>query len=310
MKTIDIRRIDLNLLIAFEAIYEEGSVTQASERLHLPQSALSHALSRLRELFNDPLFERRGNIIAPTAMARHLIGPVQSALGLLERSINQIRPVSQHQARRRLNIGLLLSTYGVSFLPQLMTRMDNAAPYEVSVSHYALGKLEPSLAAGKIDVAIQFEFPHSSQIRSTLLSREALGIMARQDHPLATLNFDLDAYLGQYHVLVAPYERGANLVDMEFQRLGLERRIALRCQDYWTACKTVEATDFLLTATRSTLARMLGSFPGNRLMKLPADLHTPEAMNICLYWHESADTDPDIQWLRDTLRSIFEANSP
>jgi DNA-binding transcriptional LysR family regulator len=70
MKTIDIRRIDLNLLIAFEAIYEEGSVTQASERLHLTQSALSHALSRLRELFDDPLFERRGNIIAPTAMAR------------------------------------------------------------------------------------------------------------------------------------------------------------------------------------------------------------------------------------------------
>ena len=76
MKTIDIRRIDLNLLIAFEAIYEEGSVTQVKNLLfkhtsmHLTQSALSHALSRLRELFDDPLFERRGNIIAPTAMAR------------------------------------------------------------------------------------------------------------------------------------------------------------------------------------------------------------------------------------------------
>ena len=187
--------------------------------------------------------------------------------------------------------------------------MDSAAPYEVSISHYALGKLEPSLATGKIDVAIKFEFPHSSQIRSVLLSREALGIIARQDHPLAECDMDLDAYLSQYHVLVAPYERGANLVDMEFQRLGLERRIALRCQDYWTACKTVETTDFLLTATRSTLTRMLGSFPGNRLIKLPADLHTPEAMNICLYWHESAETDPDIRWLRDALRSIFEANS-
>jgi DNA-binding transcriptional LysR family regulator len=308
MKMIDIRRMDLNLLVAFEAIYEEGSVTQASERLHLTQSALSHALSRLRELFDDPLFERRGNVIAPTNMARHLIGPVQSALGLLERSINQVYPAGQDKARRRLNIGLLLSTYGVSFLPQLMMRMDKTAPYEISISHYAFGKLESSLASGKIDVAIQFEFPHSSQVRSALLSREALGIMARKNHPLAEREMDLETYLGQYHVVVAPYERDANLVDMEFQRLGLERKIALRCQDYWTACKTVESTDLLLTATRSTLSRMRESFPDNHLMKLPADLHTPEAMNICLYWHESAEMDPDILWLREALLSVFEQN--
>jgi hypothetical protein len=102
MKHIDIRRIDLNLLIAFEAIYQEGSVTGASERLYLTQSALSHALSRLRELCDDPLFERHGKIMVPTGMARQLIVPVQSALTLLERSLNQPYPaVSGRRARLR-----------------------------------------------------------------------------------------------------------------------------------------------------------------------------------------------------------------
>ena len=99
MKHIDIRRIDLNLLIAFEAIYQEGSVTGASERLYLTQSALSHALSRLRELCDDPLFERHGKIMVPTGMARQLIVPVQSALTLLERSLNQPYPAVSGKVR-------------------------------------------------------------------------------------------------------------------------------------------------------------------------------------------------------------------
>ncbi|CAB1368456.1 LysR family transcriptional regulator [Denitratisoma oestradiolicum] len=305
MKNIDIRRVDLNLLVAFEAIYEEGSVTRASERLHLTQSAISHALSRLRELCDDPLFERNGNIITPTAMARRLIGPVQSALRLLEQSINQAHPAKPEKVRPRLNIGMLLATYGPGFLPQLTASMGNTPPYEIAVSHYSLGKLESHLAAGKFDVAIQFEFPHSSRIRSTLLNCEKLGIMVRQGHPLSKGTMDLDAYLGQYHVVVAPFEQDANLVDLEFQRLGLKREIVLRCQDYWTACKTVAATDFLLTATRSTLALMQESFPGNRLVALPTDLNTPREMNIRLYWHESKEEDPANLWLRNTLCSIF-----
>lgn len=309
MKNIDIRRVDLNLLVAFEAIYEEGSVTRASGRLHLTQSALSHALSRLRELCDDPLFERNGNIITPTAMARRLISPVQSALRLLEQSINQAHPNHPEKIRRRLNIGMLLATYGPSFLPQLIARMGSLAPYEIAVSHYSLGKMESHLSTGKFDVAIQFEFPHSSQIRNALLSREKLGIMVRQGHPLSQGTLDLDAYLNQYHVVVAPFEQDANLVDMEFQRLGLKREIVLRCQDYWTACKTVATTDFLLTATHSTLALMQECFPGNRLLALPPDLNTPEEMNIRLYWHESTDADPDNQWLRENLLSIFDTDT-
>src|SRR5512137_2165102 len=116
MKHIDIRRIDLNLLVACEAIYQEASVTRASERLCLSQSALSHALSRLRELCDDPLFERHGRIMVPTAMASQLVEPVQSALALLERSLNGSCPPGGGTPRQRLSIGLI-SLYEAAFLP-------------------------------------------------------------------------------------------------------------------------------------------------------------------------------------------------
>src|SRR5687767_3953106 len=72
--------IDLNLLVVFEAIYREGNLTRASKKLHLTQPALSHALSRLREMFGDPLFARSGRTMAPTPFARNVIGPVREAL--------------------------------------------------------------------------------------------------------------------------------------------------------------------------------------------------------------------------------------
>ncbi|MFM7785746.1 MAG: LysR family transcriptional regulator, partial [Gammaproteobacteria bacterium] len=118
MHKIDIRRIDLNLLIAFEAIYQEGSVTRASHRLFLSQSAMSHALARLRELCGDPLFERQGNAMVPTAMARQLVTPVQSALGLLERSLNRNADRDGRPSPEPLRIGLI-TLYEPAFLPRL-----------------------------------------------------------------------------------------------------------------------------------------------------------------------------------------------
>ncbi|MBK6279861.1 MAG: LysR family transcriptional regulator [Gammaproteobacteria bacterium] len=304
MKHIDIRRIDLNLLIAFEAIYQEGSVTGASERLYLTQSALSHALSRLRELCDDPLFERHGKIMVPTGMARQLIVPVQSALTLLERSLNQPYPAVSGKVRPRLTIGLI-SMYEAAFLPRLMARMAGEPDYEIAVTRYAPGKLEGHLAQGKFDVAIQMETPHSVHVHSTPLLRERLAVMARRGHPQAGEDIDLATYMAQYHVVVVPDERWTDFVSQEFQRLRLNRQVVLRCQDYWTAAQTVASSDFLLTAQRAALEQVLQSFPGNQLLPMPSDLDTPEAMEVRLYWHASRDEDPANRWLRQQLRAIF-----
>ncbi|MBV6422250.1 MAG: HTH-type transcriptional regulator LeuO [Steroidobacteraceae bacterium] len=306
MKRINARRIDLNLLIAFEAIYEEGSVTAASQRLSLTQSALSHALARLRELCGDPLFERHGKATVPTAKARSLIGPVQAALGQLERSLNQPVASSGRRTPRRLSIGLI-SLYEAAFVPQLVTRMGDDPAYEIEVAHYEPGKLEVHLESGRFDVAIQMQVPHSNQICSEVLINERLAILARADHPAAGDGFDLHTYLEQDHVLVIPNERWPDFISMEFERLRLARRIVLRCQDYWTACKAVAGSHLLLTAQRAALQEVMPAFPETGIWPMPRDMATVETSEVCLYWHVTRESNPDLRWLRGNLRAIFAA---
>lgn len=305
MHDIDIRRIDLNLLVAFEAIYREGTVTRAGERLHLTQSALSHSLGRLRTLFGDALFERQGNGMAPTVRARSLIRPVQAALKILESSINQAVPSGPARIRRKLRIGMI-STDEAGFLPQLIERQQEDTRYEVVITRYDEGKFETRLAAGKFDLAIQPLAPHSEHVHRTLLTREGLVVVARRGHPMVGKGaLDLETYMSQRHIVVSPGNLWSDMIELAFQRLRLNREVLVRCHDYWTACQIVARSDCVLTGSSTSISRLLESFPGIRRLPMPAELELQE-VDICLYWHETSENDPANQWARTNLVSIYD----
>lgn len=309
MNAIDISRIDLNLLVVFEAVYREGTVTRASEMLHLTQSSVSHALGRLRRLFDDPLFQRTHHGMQPTARARELYPPVLSALRILEDTLNAARSPTAAKARRVLNIGLI-TTDEAAFLPQLMERQGTPAQYEIATTLYEPGRFEHRLASGKFDVALQpfaYSYP-STDVYSRLLSREGLAVLIRRNHPaLRRGRLDLETYLKLPHIVVAPRRLEGNFLDMEFSRRRLDRDVVLRCQDYWTAARIVSETDCILTASRRPLAYLIGDLRVNRLVPLPEGSNMPEAADIYLYWHASMDADADNLWLRQNLVEIFQA---
>ncbi len=311
MSNIDIRRIDLNLLVVFEAIYREGTVTRASEKLHLTQSSVSHALGRLRELFGDPLFVRLRHGMTPTPLARELYQPVLSALRILENTLNQSPPSEKPKVRRTLNIGLI-TTDEAAFVPQLMERQGSDPPYEIVTLLYEPGRFEHRLATGKFDVALQpfaYSYP-SADVLSRLLTREGLSIMIRRNHPaLRRGALDLETYLSLKHIVVAPRRVEASFLDMEFARRRLEREVVLRCQDYWTAARIVAQTDCILTAPHRPMSYLVSSLRANKLVPLPDGFNMPEAADIYMYWHASADQDPDNLWLRQNLIEIFQAPS-
>lgn len=308
MNNIDIRRIDLNLLVVFEAVYREGAVTRASEKLHLTQSSVSHALGRLRELFDDPLFLRHYHGMTPTPRARELYQPVLSALRILEDTFNQ-SPVVKGKARRTLNIGLI-TTDEAAFLPQLMARQGSASQYEIVVSPYDPGRFENRLATGKFDVAMQpfaYSYP-TADVLSRLLGREGLSVMIRRNHPALRKGLiDLETYLKLQHIVVAPRRSETNYLDMEFARRRLDREVVLRCQDYWTAARIVAQTDCILTAPHRQMASLVSDLRANRLVPLPEGLNMPDGADIYLYWHVSMNDDPDNIWLRENLVDIFQA---
>ncbi len=309
MNNIDIRRIDLNLLVVFEAIYREGAVTRASERLHLTQSSVSHALGRLRELFGDPLFQRQYNGMTPTPLARELYQPILSALRILEDTLNQKPATMQPRVRRTLTIGTI-TTDEAAYLPQLMERQGSTPAYEIVTALFEPGRFENRLATGKFDVALQpfaYSYP-STNVLSRLLTREGLSVMIRRNHPaLRKGALDLDTYLKLRHIVVAPRRVETNFLDMEFARRRLDREVVLRCQDYWTAARIVAQTDCILTAPHRPMSFLVGDVRANKLVPLPEGLNMPEAADIYLYWHASADEDADNLWLRQSLVEIFQA---
>jgi DNA-binding transcriptional LysR family regulator len=106
MKTVHLSRIDLNLFVVFDTIYTEGGITRASKRLSLTQPAISHALGRLRELFDDPLFIRQSKAMIPTPLARVMIDPVRQSLRGFEATLKRVDRFDPATARKHFTVGM------------------------------------------------------------------------------------------------------------------------------------------------------------------------------------------------------------
>ncbi|MGD9946072.1 MAG: LysR family transcriptional regulator, partial [Burkholderiaceae bacterium] len=241
-------RINLNLFVVFDAIVTEGSVTAAADKLNLSQPAVSHALARLRELLDDPLFERRGQALLPTAAARALVPSVRGALRTLERAVRESASFDPARSERRFTIGIRNVAEGL-VLPRLMRIVAaETAAIDIVAVRVDAAQLEAELASGRLDAALEVGVPASTTIRRELFWSDPLVVLARDGHPAAgPAGLDLDGYLAHEHVQISSRPRGAGLEDTALRRLGLERRVRLRCKDYAAACLIVAGTDLLAT---------------------------------------------------------------
>ena len=291
---MQLSRIDLNLFTVFDAIYREGGITPASRRLHLSQPAVSHALGRLRELLNDPLFERRGHEMIPTPLARSLADSIASSLGNLEQMLQRAGHFEPGTAQRCFTIAAR-ELHELAFLPALAARIGREAAH-VDIASVRIDRrdLEEDLQSGEIDLALDVALPLSSDVRRERVSSEPLVVLARADHPVVQGQLDLDAYTTLSHVLVTGRRRGGGYEDSALGRLGLSRHVKLRCQNHAAASQVVSSSDLLATMTRSQ-AQIVNRQTGNQLLPFPADVPPLESF---LYWHSNVDEDPALQWFR------------
>lgn len=297
MKNMHISRIDLNLLVVLDAICAEGSITRASEKLNLTQSALSHALARLRTLFDDPLFVREGRAIVPTPLARSLVEPIRRSLHGIEMTLHQAGRFDAATTKRRFTLAIR-GMLEMALLPPLMQHIGSRAPgVDIDAVHVSRRGLEESLAMGSIDAAVDVALPLSGHVRRLRVGLSPMVVVVRRDHPQIRDALDLDAYLAQGHVLVGSRRSGPGLADMELGRRDLHRRIRLRCQDYFTGCGVVSRTDLLLTMPQRHADFFNRPF-GNRIFPLP--LATPLA-EAHFYWHANTEHDPANRWLREQV---------
>ena len=296
-------QVDLNLFVVLEAIYREGNITRAGLQLNLTQPAISHALKRLRDLLQDPLFVRQGPHMVPTPFTRNMIEQVRQALQILEVNLSQSRNFVPEHTRR--NFHLSLWEYAEALiLPPLLRRLTHAAPgMSITSSRVKRRDLETELASGSVDLAIDIPMTMSDRIRHKWLLNEAFVVIARHGHPAITDKLDLDTYLQQRHIQVSSRRQGPSLIDIELSRRGLRRQVFLRSQHNHTACMVVSETDMLLTLPEHH-AQLLNTGLMKRVYPFPLPVPRLEAH---LYWHESVENDPANRWLREEIEKVLAA---
>jgi len=296
-------RIDLNLFTVFDAIYREGGITPASRRLHLSQPAVSHALARLRELLDDPLFERRGNEMVPTPMARSLAATIGASLGSLEQMLQRTGRFDAATSHQSFTIAVR-EAQELPFLPALVEQIAQAAPHiDVAAVRIDRRDLEEDLQSGELDVALDVALPVSADVRREQVSAEPLSVLARQGHPAILASggaLDMTTYLSLGHVLVTGRRRGGGYEDVALGRLGMSRHIRVRCQHHAGASEIVSRSDLLVTMPHSQA--LLANVHGNQLLPLPGAI---PPLEYFLYWHANVDADPASQWFRGLVLALM-----
>ena len=294
---MNLSRVDLNLFVVFEAIYSLGSITAAGRKLNLSQPAVSHALSRLRGLFDDPLFERSSRGMEPTPLARMLIIDVRHALKSMEGTLQRSTHFDPSTAQRRFTVAMG-DPFDALLLPLLMERIGPVAPgIEVATVYSDRRRVEPALLEGSLDLAVDLLLPMPPTIHHAPILSEPQIVMAHRGHPQIQGKIDLETYLGQEHIQVSSRRRGYSAEDMALRRLGLTRHVRLRCEHYSAACRIVGRTDMLMTMPFS-FASMANESVRNQL--LPVPFEAPH-FELYLYWTSGTESDAACRWLRDQI---------
>ena len=298
---INLSRVDLNLLVVLETIVAEGGVSRAAERLNLTQPAVSHALGRLRALFGDPLFVRRGRTLAPTALTKSLIEPLREAL----RSVSAVLAAGGRFDPRETAASFTVAMRDPLeqlVLPPLARKLAKDAPrIDLRCVQARRRTVEAALADGTLDAAIDVALAMSDSVRRAKVAADSFVVVARKSHPGLRGGLTLPAYLRLEHVMVSSRRRGPAPEDLGLGQLGHHRRVRLRCRSYGAAFRIVQETDFVLTMP-ARYAGLLNERTGHRLLKLPFAMPT---LDLYLYWHEAAHDDPANRWLRGQLLEVL-----
>ena len=258
-------RLDLNLFRVFEVVYQERNLTRAASVLHLSQSAISHALARLRAQLDDPLFVREGYGVAPTPLAKQLAPGIQDALSGLRRSLNPAQAFDPLRDRRRFTLNMPEQLEPV-ILPLILAHLNRVAPHlEVRSTSVHWADLKLEMIAGRIDLAIELSRLTDPQLQQQLLLQDSFCVMAG---PGFSGELTVERYLAAEHVAVTSRRRGICVEDLALGHLGVVRRIRQHCQHFLTAAQLVAQGDGLLTLTRNN-AQLINAGLGNRILDMP-----------------------------------------
>lgn len=305
MSTIDIRRLDFTLLAVFHEVLRTGRTTLAAERLGLSQSAVSHALGRLRSVFGDPLFLRRANGLEPTEAALALGPRIAAILAMTEEALaggSAFAPAASDRVFR-----IAANDFVASLLaPALRARLAAEAPAAGFSVRFAVGAAAiEAVRRGDVDLAVGRFRSLPDDIEPTRLGAEDYLVAARQGHPGVGRALDLDTYLRLDHVLVSFRGDFRGTADLALARLGVERRVKVAAPMFLTAFALAQASDLLVTAP----ARLVRAFAPSFGLAAHAPPFAIPPFEVQLLSARRKAATPGLHWLRDRVREAWNAGA-
>ncbi len=289
--------IDLNLLIALDALLRDGNVTLAGRRIGLSQPAMSHALSRLRDVLGDSLLVREGTVMRLTAFAERMAPRVRDLIGDIEATLLAHKSFQPQSATRTFRIAT--NDYcGAVFIPELLARIRRSAP-GVSLELHAYRGAAPvqELARGELDLAVGTFLDDDSGLKRQVLYEERFQCLVRKGHPLVRGALSLERFIELDHVLITAPDYGPGVVDFALAERGLRRRVVARVPHFLVAPALVARTDLIVTLP-GRLAQQAVEARGLRRIAPPLEL-PPFAIQMA--WHVGVDDDAASRWLREEL---------
>lgn len=302
---MNLAAFDLRLLLVFDALIQERSVTRASQRLGITQPATSNALNRLRHHLRDPLFLKTANAMEPTQRALELAGPVAQALRQLEIVLD---PPAIPPGQTKWTFQMAVSDHvSIVVLPHLAERMAASAPgLDLRLKSKTIRTLPAMLDSGEVDLALGYNPNLPKRFRTQPLFDDQYVCLMRQNHHLSRGALTLDRFAAARHVLVRPSGESGSLLDELLARRKIKRRISMSVTQIISALFLVESSDLITAAFRSTAEYCIAQkrFP---LVMRPLPL---DPIPITMVWHAGLTSHPAHSWMRHHIADICQNFSP
>ncbi len=303
---------ELQLLYIFDAIMTERSVTRAAERLAMTQPAVSNAISRMRQIWNDPLFVRKGRNIEPTSYALSLWDQVGNPMYALTNAVSatQFDPAS---SKRKFRIAATDVIVEMIWRP-LIELLEREAPgVDLHAVPYTPDGSYDDLREAHVDLAVGVLNQHDHSLRSTWLFEGGYVLAMREDHPLAGRPITMEEFLSARHLLVSMSGEAHGFVDSYLDQKGQSRRIATTVNHFSIVPQILRDTN-LIAAVPELISQDCGFVNGLWMGALPFEI---DPTSLYLIWHARHDRDPGIIWMRELLERLLRdrwqdimANSP
>jgi DNA-binding transcriptional LysR family regulator len=298
---MDIRSLDLNLLVVFDAMLEHQNVTKAGEAIHLSQPAMSAAISRLRALFDDPLFVRTGAGMVPTPKAQLLRTSVQLVVQTIKTEILRPKRFDPLLSDRTFHL-VTPDIAEVNFLPRLISELAKKSP-SVNLKTFAMSRqaAAASLETGTAEMAIGYfpDLQRAGFFQQKLITNSHVCLI-RKNHPVVKDKITNTQFVQASHAVVKPDGR-EHLFESYLQSKGIRRRVVVELSHFMSLLPIIETSNLIATVPKD-----LADFfvMHGHVRYVPTPMHAP-SIDVHLFWHQRFQKDPAHAWLRQTIHRLF-----